>query len=213
MTVLVKDADIEIERLTLGPWGTNAYIVLCPATRHSVLIDTPAEAGKVREHLKGSIPRYILLTHNHADHLGALASLYAALKVPLAVHAADAVGLPVRPDVMLNDGDEVAVGNLSLEVWHTPGHTPGSLCFLSNRYLISGDTLFPGGPGKTGSPAAFQQILRSISGKIMTLPDDTRIFPGHGEPTTVQQAKDEFSIFSARPHRPDLCGDVLWLKD
>ncbi len=212
MTVMVKDDDIQIERLELGPFGTNAYIVVCPRTRESVLIDTPAEANKIRRRLEGTNPKYILLTHNHMDHLGAFAELRTALKVPVAAHTADTGNLPSPPEILLSDGDTVQVGNITLEVLHTPGHTPGSLCFKSGRYLISGDTIFPGGPGKTRTPDDFRQIINSITKKIFTMPDDTQIYPGHGDSTSVKQAKDEFAVFSSRPHNLNLCGDVLWLS-
>jgi len=212
VVVVVKDDNIQIERLELGPFGTNAYIVICQKTQDSVLIDTPAEAGIIMDRLKDTNPKYILLTHNHMDHLLALAELHSKLKVPLAAHALDAGNLPSPPEMLLNDGDTVSVGNLKLEVFHTPGHTPGSLCFKVGRYLISGDTIFPGGPGKTGSPAAFKQIIKSITEKIFVLPDDTPIYPGHGESTVVKKAKDEFDVFSARSHSPNLCGEILWLS-
>ena len=93
---------------------------------------------------------------------------------------------------------------------HTPGHTPGSLCFYTKGYLISGDTLFPDGPGKTGSPADFRQIVESLRHKIFTLPEDTQVFPGHGNHTVLGKEKQAFETFSARPHDPNLCGDVLW---
>ena len=212
MTVIVKDDDIQIERLELGPFGTNAYIVICQKTRDSVLIDTPAEAGTIINRLTGTNPRYILLTHDHMDHLGALAELRSRLKAPLATHASDAGRLPSPPEMLLNDGDTIAVGNLNLEVLHTPGHTPGSLCFKVGRYLISGDTIFPRGPGKTWAPGAFQQIIKSITEKILVLPDDTQIYPGHGAATVLKKEKDEFAIFASRPHSSNLCGDVLWLS-
>ncbi|MFC1971484.1 MBL fold metallo-hydrolase [Chloroflexota bacterium] len=212
MTIIVKDDDIQIERLELGPFGTNAYIVICQKTRHSVLIDTPAEASIIINRLHGTNPRYMLLTHNHMDHLGALAELRSRLKVPLAAHALDAGPLPSPPEVLLNDGDTISLGNLKLEVLHTPGHTPGSLCFKYGRYLIAGDTIFPGGPGRTGSPGDFQQIVKSITEKIFVLPDDTRIYPGHGEDTILKKEKDKFAVFASRPRSPGLCGDVLWLS-
>ena len=145
--VVAKDDNIQIERLELGSFGTNAYIVICLKTRDSVVIDTPAEASTIMDKLKGTNPKYILLTHNHMDHLLALSELHAKLGVPLAAHALDAGNLPSPPDMLLSNGDTVSVGNLSFEVLHTPGHTPGSLCFKAGRYLISGDTIFPGGPG------------------------------------------------------------------
>ncbi len=212
MVVVAKDDDIQIDRLELGPFGVNAYIVTCQKTRDSVLVDTPAEAGTIMDRLKGTNPKYILLTHNHMDHLGALAELHSKLKVPLAVHTLDAGNLPSPPEMLLNDGDTVSFGNIKFEVLHVPGHTPGSLCLKAGRYLISGDTIFPGGPGKTRSPANFRQIIKSITEKIFVLPDDTPIYPGHGDSTVVKTAKDEFAIFSSRPHDPNLCGDVLWLS-
>ena len=212
MVVVVKDDDIQIERLELGPWGTNAYIIICLQTGNSVLIDTPADASTIMERLKGTNPKYILLTHNHMDHLGALSELRSKLKVPLAAHASDAKSLPSPPEMLLNDGDVVSFGNIKLKVLHTPGHTSGSLCFKIGKYLISGDTIFPGGPGKTGSPADLRQIIKSITDKIFVLSDDTQIYPGHGDSTILKKERDEFAIFSSRPHDPNLCGDVLWLS-
>ena len=164
------------------------------------------------DRLKSTNPKYILLTHNHMDHIGALTGLRARLKVPLAAHVLDARNLPSPPEMLLNNGDAISFGNLKFEVLHTPGHTPGSLCFRAGFYLISGDTIFPGGPGKTRSPADFKQITKSITEKIFVLPDDTQIYPGHGDLTVLKKGKDEFAVFSSRPHNPDLCGDVLWLS-
>ncbi len=212
MVVVAKDDVLQIERLELGPFGTNAYIVVCQKTQDSVLIDTPAEASKIMDRLKGTNPKYILLTHNHMDHLGAFSEVRSRLKVPVAAHALDAGNLPSPPEILLSSGDAVSFGNLKFEVIHAPGHTPGSLCFRAGRYLISGDTIFPGGPGKTGSPDALRQIIKSITEKIFVLPDDTQIYPGHGEPTVLKKEKDEFAVFSSRPHNPNLCGDVLWLS-
>ena len=212
MTIVARDDRLQIERLQLGLFGTNAYILTCQQTGDSVLVDAPAEANAILENLKGTNPRYILMTHHHMDHTGALPELKARLKIPLASHAADAQSLPVQPEHLLNDGDTVSFGNIVLEVRHTPGHTAGSLCFKTGKYLLSGDTLFPGGPGKTRSPADLQQIIESITSKLFTMDDDTQVYPGHGNPTLLKKEKDEFAIFSSRPHNPNLCGDVLWLS-
>lgn len=212
MEVVAKDDNIQVEKLETKPFGTNAYVIVCRQTRDSVLIDAPADAGAILQRLSGTNPRYILLTHNHMDHLGALAQLKFKLKVPVAVHALDAKGLPSPPDMRLNHGDIVSFGKAKLKVLHTPGHTPGSLCFLVSNYLISGDTIFPGGPGKTGSPAGFRQIIKSITDKIFVLPDNTQIYPGHGDSTVLKKEKAEFAVFSSRTHDPNLCGDVLWLS-
>jgi len=212
MMVLDKDENIQIERLELGPFNTNAYIIICAKTRDSVLIDAPAEASTIINRLKGTKPKYILLTHNHMDHTGALSEVQAKLDVPLAAHARDAVGLPTHPEILLNDGDTISVGQLELKVLHTPGHTQGSLCFKVNRYLISGDTIFPGGPGATKSPADFKQILQSITEKIFKLPDDTQIYPGHGDSTVIKKEREQFAVFSSRSHKPNLSGHVNWLS-
>jgi glyoxylase-like metal-dependent hydrolase (beta-lactamase superfamily II) len=212
MTIVARDDHLQIDRLELGFFGTNAYILTCRQTGDSVVVDAPAEADKIAERLKGTSPRYILLTHNHMDHIGALSELRSKLRIPLAAHAADAGILPSPPEIQPNDGDIISFGNIKLEVLHTPGHTPGSLCFKTGKYLLSGDTIFPNGPGKTGSPANFQQIVKSITSQIFPLDDDTQIYPGHGEATILKKEKEEFAVFSSRPHRPGLCGDVLWLS-
>ncbi|MCK4331674.1 MAG: MBL fold metallo-hydrolase [Dehalococcoidia bacterium] len=207
-----QDGNVTIKRLELGPFGTNAYIVVCRATGHSILVDAPAEAGEILRQLDGTNPRYIVISHSHFDHIQALAEVKSELKIPVAVHPLDAVNLPSPPDVQLADGDTVNVGQLKIRVLHTPGHTPGGLSFLVGKYLISGDTIFPGGPGKTGTPADFKQIVDSIVAKIFVLPDDTEVYPGHGDPTVLGKEKKEFAIFASRSHDPQLHGDVLWLS-
>jgi len=210
MTSVVNDDRIQIEKLELGPFGTNAYILVCRNTAQSVVVDAPADAGTILQVLKETSPRYILITHNHMDHTGALSDLKSALGVPIAVHPADAGRLPVSPDQLLNDGDVITFGDVQLSVLHTPGHTPGSICFLTGKYLIAGDTIFPDGPGKTGSPADFKKIVESLTGKIFVLPDDTQIFSGHGKSTILEKERQAFEAFSARPLDPNICGDVLW---
>jgi len=212
MSVIVKNDSIQIERLSLGPFGTNSYLLICQKTGASVIVDAPGDAEKVLKLLEGTHPKYILMTHNHMDHVDALAALKSALNVPLAAHEDDAGGLPVKPEQFLNDGDTISFGEIQLKVLHTPGHTPGSLCFLTDSYLISGDTIFPGGPGKTWSTDDFKKIVESLTNKIFTLPDETHVYPGHGDATVLKKEKHEFEAFSSKPHDPDLCGDVVWLS-
>jgi hydroxyacylglutathione hydrolase len=113
---------------------------------------------------------------------------------------------------MLEDGDNLKLGKLKIDVLYTPGHTPGSLCFKIRKYLFAGDTIFPGGPGHTETPSEFAQILESITGKIFKLPGTTVILPGHGASTIVKKSREEYAVFASRPHPEDLCGDVLWLS-
>ena len=209
---VVQDSAVRIIRLELGPFGTNAYVVRCQATGDSVVVDVPGDADEIMRQLANTNPKYILITHNHFDHLMALDELKTRLKVPVAVHPLDAGGLPSRPDMELNDGDIIELGKLKIKVLHTPGHTPGGVCLLVGKYLISGDTIFPGGPGKTGTPAEFKQILKSVETRLFVLPDDTEVYPGHGDATVLAREKKEFAIFASKPHRSNLCGDVLWLS-
>ena len=155
VATVVQNKDLRIERMALGPYGTNSYIVVCQKTGESLVVDAPADASEIIKNLRETRPRYILLTHDHFDHTGALAELRSQLKVPLATHQENAFRLNPPPEIVLNHGDTFSLGNLLIEVLHTPGHTPGSLCFKIGKILLAGDTLFPGGPGRTNSPGRF----------------------------------------------------------
>lgn len=212
MTVVEQNSHILVRKIETSPYGTNAYILVCQATQESVLIDAPGETEKIAAGLEGTNPTLILITHSHFDHTGALRELKGRLNIPVGAHPDDAERLPLKPDVYLNDGESVSFGRINLEVLHTPGHTPGSLCFIYDRYLFSGDTLFPAGPGRTSTHAAFKQIVKSLKEKIFVLPENTLVYPGHGASTILKKEKDEFAIFSSNTHSQNLYGDVLWLS-
>jgi glyoxylase-like metal-dependent hydrolase (beta-lactamase superfamily II) len=208
--MVAREDRLQIEKLVLGPFETNAYIVTCRETQWSVIVDAPAEPDRILEKLQGTQPKAILMTHSHMDHVGALGRLRSVLKVPVAAYGEDDPPLTEGPDRLLKDGEMFAVGALELRVLHTPGHTPGSLCFVVGRHLLSGDTLFPNGPGKTGSPEDFRRIVESITKKLFSLPDDTEVHPGHGTSTVLGREKQAYQGFASRSHPPGLCGDVLW---
>jgi glyoxylase-like metal-dependent hydrolase (beta-lactamase superfamily II) len=171
-----------------GPLDNNCYLLVSPATRDAVLIDAsgdPAELGQFVRERRAHV-RSVLMTHGHEDHWSALGKLRDALGAAVGIHLDDADMLPLTPNFALTQGQRIAFGAAELRVLHTPGHTPGSVCFLGDGILFSGDTLFPGGPGDTKQPLGnFAQIMRSLREQLFTLPDSTYVFPGHGEPTTI----------------------------
>ncbi|MBI4307261.1 MAG: MBL fold metallo-hydrolase [Chloroflexi bacterium] len=212
MPVIYAGPDLEVRKAVLGPYANNAFVLVCPRTQESVLVDAPADPDKFLAEAAGVTIRGILITHCHGDHLMGLQGLKAATGVPLYVHPAGAAKLPVAPDRTYSHGDTVAFGDVTLRVIHAPGHTPEEVCLLYGRHLFVGDTLFPGGPGKTATPEAFRQAYRSIKERLLPLPPETVVYPGHGDNTTIEKAREEVRIFDSRAHRPDLCGDVLWLE-
>jgi glyoxylase-like metal-dependent hydrolase (beta-lactamase superfamily II) len=212
MTIVAEDNDIRIEKLDPGGemWA-NPYLIVCRQTGEAALVDAPGSADRLLAQIKGNKVKYILMTHNHGDHISALAKLKEVLKVPVAGHELDAPKFPVSLDIKLEDGQRIPLGRLEIKVMHTPGHTRGSVCFLVGNYLIDGDTLFPHGPGHTVSPASFRQIIKSLEEKVFILPDDTLVFPGHGDGTVLGREKEEYRAFCLRSHG-ELSGDVLWLE-
>jgi glyoxylase-like metal-dependent hydrolase (beta-lactamase superfamily II) len=195
----------------LGPFNNNAYLVVDPATRQSIIVDAPPGGEKVLEAAQGTRVSRIIVTHRHGDHWATIDELKSATGAPVYCHEADREPHADKVDGTLVDGEDVALGNGRLRVIHAPGHTPGSICLLTGRCLIAGDTLFPGGPGHSDRPEDLQQEIRSIVERLLVLPDETAVYPGHGDDTTIGRSKQEYAAFAAREHPPDLCGDVLWL--
>lgn len=213
LSVVTSDDNLEILRLESEPYGTNAYMLICKEKKESILIDAPGSVKTIKEKLKGTRVKYILMTHGHMDHILALEELRKDFKSNLAAHNKEARTLPVKPNTLLDGGEHIKCGKIDLEVLYTPGHTQGSLSFRTGRYLFSGDTLFPGGPGKTSSPHDFSMIMESIETKIMPLPDDTVILPGHGEAGDLKVEREKFNTFKEKNWLENLYGDVTWLGD
>ncbi|MBI2876524.1 MAG: MBL fold metallo-hydrolase [Candidatus Tectomicrobia bacterium] len=202
--------EVALSRLPLGPYQTNCYLLSCPATQEGIIVDPSAEPDQILRAAQGLKIRCLFITHTHFDHLQALSEVQKALGVPVLAHSLAAQKISVNQ--ALQDGDALSFGEMKGTVFHTPGHTPDSLCLLLGKTLIAGDTIFPGGPGKTASPEAFQQILHSLEARIWNLPDETMIYPGHGGETTVGQSRAEYQAFRSRPHPTPVYGDVLWLS-
>lgn len=205
------EGEIQIRKVVVGPYENNAFVVICPQTKESVIIDTPAEPEKVLAEAEGTHVKGILMTHTHADHTAGHQEIKSKTGAPVAVHPLAAKKLPEPPEILYDHGDTFKFGNITLQVIHTPGHTPEGISLLTGRHLFVGDSLFPGGLGHTPSPQAFKQLLKSITERLYPFPDETFVYPGHGSDTTIGKSKEEYAIFSQRPHPPDLHGHVQWL--
>jgi hydroxyacylglutathione hydrolase len=199
---------VKYELVVVGALETNCYLVYCEETRACAVIDPGADHEKIVAAIADLElkPVVVLNTHGHVDHIGANCDIVEKYAVPLALHKADAGLLKVTeaielslllgardsppPDRWLMDGDEITIGKTSLRVIHTPGHTPGSVGFVHGGVLFSGDTLFCGGVGRTDLPGgSWKDLERSIRERILTLPEETLVLPGHGPWTTVGQER------------------------
>ena len=165
--------DVTVHKIeNMGSLGNNGYIVICPETNQAVCIDTPDEPEKMINEVResGVDVQAILVTHGHGDHLAGYNEITGSIGAPAAIGELDAHLPPGPVQRQLNDGDTVPFGNRTIQCIHTPGHTDGSTCYVVGGFLFSGDTLFPGGPGRSRSPEALEQLLNSINSKLLTLP-------------------------------------------
>jgi glyoxylase-like metal-dependent hydrolase (beta-lactamase superfamily II) len=186
MTQIWSDTQAEIHMVVVGPMDNNVYVLRCTETGDAVLLDAANEHDRLLALCRALNVRSVLETHGHWDHIQAVPELRDA-GYEVHVTAQDADMLPSY-DQILDDDSVVTVGRLRLRTIHTPGHTPGSMCFLveGSPVLFSGDTLFPGGVGNTSFPGGdFPTIIREVESKLFTLPAETRVLPGHGDPTTI----------------------------
>jgi len=181
-----ETSDVRIEKMVVGPFENNVFVLRCKGTGEAVIIDAANEHELLLEVSRATGVRRVLTTHGHFDHIQAVTQMRdAGIDVGIAVE--DATMLPGY-DFVIPDDEVIAVGDLRLKTIHTPGHTPGSTCFLLDGHPIvfSGDTLFPGGPGNTSfENADFDTIIQSIDRRLFTLPAETLVLPGHGLDTTI----------------------------
>jgi len=201
---------LELRRLEVGPWPMNCYLLRCPETGRVAIVDPGADAERILEAVGQAPVECILLTHGHPDHVGALDAVREATGAPVGIHTADAEMFAVQAEIVLEDGQEVRVGEGQVRVTHVPGHTPGSICLRLNSRAVVGDAIFPGGPGYTASPQSLAQSLDSLGRSVFTWPDGTELHPGHGGHTTVQSERVAFERFVSAERPADLCGDVTW---
>lgn len=174
-----------IRRKVVGELDSNCYVA--KEGSDSFIVDPGGNPDDILSEVENLTVKWILITHGHFDHTGGLQKVKEETGAPSYIHHAD---YNADCDEELSDGDSFTFGSNEIKVIHTPGHTPGSCCFHIDNYLFSGDTIFPGGPGNTSLPGGDEiEIYESIREKIIVLPDETIILPGHGPRTTVGREK------------------------
>lgn len=204
----MSSSKLQVEPLIVGPLFSNCYIIYDDVEKLGAVIDPGDDAEiiltKVKE-IDVEI-KYILATHGHFDHIGAVAELKTALGADFLAHQDDFffiedgknaalrwgvdIQQPPKPDRFIKDGDKIKIGKFEFKVIHTPGHSPGGVCFLYNRMLFGGDTLFQGSIGRTDfRKGSFEDLKNSIRKRLYSLPDDTIVYTGHGPITTIGDEK------------------------
>jgi glyoxylase-like metal-dependent hydrolase (beta-lactamase superfamily II) len=198
----------------LGPYANNAYIIVDRPSGESLFVDAPMDSTRAIEAASGTKVRRIVLTHRHPDHWANIDQVKQATGAPAYCHDADREPYAAKVDGTVSDGDELRIGESVVRVIHTPGHTPGSICLFvetaAGPALISGDTLFPGGPGRSDNAQALLQMVESVKASLLQLPPETAVYPGHGDDTTIGVSREEVAMFDAREKPADLHGDVTW---
>ncbi len=199
---------MKVEHIVVGALETNCYLVYCDETREAAVVDPGAEPHRIIQAIVRAdiLPVLLINTHGHIDHIGANKDIIDKYSIPLFIHEADREMLQLghqselssllgankspAPDGFLEDGQEISIGRSTLHVIHTPGHSPGSVSLWSDGLLLSGDTLFNRGVGRTDLPGgSWETLVHSIETKIFILPEKTIVFPGHGPSTTIGKEK------------------------
>jgi glyoxylase-like metal-dependent hydrolase (beta-lactamase superfamily II) len=179
-------ARLSIQKIHVGEKDTNCYVVACSDSKEAVVIDPGDDAPKILGQLTALQVKFICFTHAHPGHTGAKDAIKSATQGTTAMHLADATAYLKSAERYLVGGDSLPFGAFALQVLATPGHTPGGLSFRIGNHVFTGDTLLPGKIGRVDLPGSSpQQMLLSLHGQLLTLPDNTVVYPGHGPNTTI----------------------------
>lgn len=193
-----------ITKMAVGPMNNNTYLLRCTATNEQVLIDAGAEPARILDLVGDGGLAAVVTTHAHHDHWGALAAVVAETSAATYAHRDDAPDIGVATTNVLVDGDQVPVGNSRLRAIHLIGHTPGSVALAYDDpdgpdHVFTGDSLFPGGVGRTNSPEDFASLLAGVVDRLFaTMSDETWIYPGHGSDTTLGAERPALASWKER---------------
>ncbi|MFJ7042650.1 MBL fold metallo-hydrolase [Streptomyces sp. NPDC101112] len=195
--------DLMISKVAVGPMDNNAYLLRCRATDEQLLIDAANDAGTLITLIGDDGIASVVTTHQHGDHWQALAEVVAATGARTYAGRDDAEGIPVPTDVLVDDGDTIRVGRVELTARHLVGHTPGSIALVyddphGHPHVFTGDCLFPGGPGRTTRPEDFASLMSGLEAKVFVLPDETWVYPGHGNDTTLGAERPHLGAWHER---------------
>ncbi|MBZ2173965.1 MBL fold metallo-hydrolase [Schnuerera sp. xch1] len=200
---------MNVVRIPAGVYAANCYLIYPENSTEGIVVDPGGDAddiiAKIKE-LKLNI-KYIILTHGHGDHIAGVKEIKEYTNAPLAIHKDDEYllkdgdanlsstmvmgSIEISPDILLEDGDNITLGDLNAEVIHTPGHTPGGISLKIDDCLLTGDTLFAGSIGRTDFPkSSYDAIINSVKNRLMVFPDDTKVYPGHGPASTIKKEKE-----------------------
>ncbi|MFC2001282.1 MBL fold metallo-hydrolase [Chloroflexota bacterium] len=179
-----------VNKLVVGSYASNCYIIGSESTKEGMIVDPGAEADEILKSVKelGLDIKIIVMTHGHVDHVGALSKVRETTGVEAVIHAADSGGNEEQPGKLkfITGGDTIDIGDMHFLVLHTPGHSTGSICLLGHGVVFSGDTLFNYGIGRYDLVGgSYSQLMNSLHTKLMVLPDETVVYPGHGPDTTI----------------------------
>ncbi|WP_393084705.1 MBL fold metallo-hydrolase [Streptomyces sp. LN704] len=196
--------NLMISKVAVGPMDNNAYLLRCRATDEQLLIDAANDASTLLTLIGDDGIASVVTTHRHGDHWQALDEVVAATGARTYAGRDDAEGIPVPTDVLVGDGDTIRVGRVELTARHLVGHTPGSIALVyddphGHPHVFTGDCLFPGGPGRTTRPEEFNSLMDGLETKLFDiLPDETWIYPGHGNDTTLGTERPHLAEWRAR---------------